>query len=83
MRFGLLEADMDTDARSPIEAVRMFYDNVRRVTARDEKRGFRGNIVVNNTYVYDGDIKDREAGRDKKARPQKSSRAARAIQGIY
>ena len=57
VRSGLLGADADTEAGSPIEAVRKLYKNVRRVTARDEKRGVRGNIVVNNTYVYDGDRK--------------------------
>ena len=61
VRAGLLGADADTEAGSPIEAVRKLYKNVRRVTARDEKRGLRGNIVVNNTYVYDGDRKEQES----------------------
>lgn len=58
-RRGLLTADKEIEAESPIEAVRMFYSNVRRITERDTRNGFRGDIVVNNTYVYEGVLKDK------------------------
>lgn len=57
VRRGLLADDKEIEAESPIEAVRMFYRNVKRISQRQEKLGFRPNIVVNNTYCYDGDFK--------------------------
>lgn len=57
-RRGLLTADKEIEAESPIEAVRTPYKNVRRVTERDTRRGFSGDIVVNNRYVYDGTFRN-------------------------
>lgn len=44
-------------ARSPMEAVKIFYNNVERVTDREMRRGSSANIVVNNIYCYNGDFK--------------------------
>nr|DAU19728.1 MAG TPA: hypothetical protein [Caudoviricetes sp.] len=50
VRDGLLGDDKTVEAKSPIEAVRKFYNNVKRV-----KNG--GDIVVNSSYCYVGDRK--------------------------
>lgn len=50
IRGGLLDEDKIIEAKSPIEAVRMLYNNVKRV-----KNG--GDIVVNASYCYVGDRK--------------------------
>lgn len=46
VRGGLLAEDCVVSATSPIQAVRKFYKNVKRVR--------NGDIVVNNTYCYMG-----------------------------
>lgn len=46
---GLLSDDSEIIARSPIEAVRKLYRNVKRVK--------NGHIVVNHTYCYIGERK--------------------------
>lgn len=51
VRDGLLGDDKTVEAKSPIEAVRKFYNNVKRV-----KNG--GDIVVNGSYCYVGDRKN-------------------------
>lgn len=48
-RGGLLDDDKIVKARSPIEAVRKLYNNVKRVK--------NGNIVVNHSYCYEGTLK--------------------------
>lgn len=45
----LLDDNKVIDARSPIEAVRKIYKNVKRVR--------NGSIVVNHKYCYEGEIK--------------------------
>lgn len=50
IRGGLLDEDKIIEAKSPIEAVRKLYNNVKRV-----KNG--GDIVVNGCYCYVGDRK--------------------------
>lgn len=50
IRDGLLADDKTVEAKSPIEAVRKLYNNVKRV-----KNG--GDIVVNGRYCYEGEIK--------------------------
>lgn len=50
IRSGLLADDKTVEAKSPIEAVRKLYNNVKRV-----KNG--GDIVVNGRYCYTGDKK--------------------------
>lgn len=47
VRGGLLADDKTVEAKSPIEAVRKLYNNVKRVT-----KG--GDIVVNGRYCYEG-----------------------------
>jgi hypothetical protein len=47
VRGGLLADDKTVEAKSPIEAVRKLYNNVKRV-----KNG--GDIIVNGSYCYDG-----------------------------
>lgn len=47
IRSGLLSDDKTVEAKSPIEAVRKLYNNVKRV-----KNG--GDIVVNGSYCYEG-----------------------------
>lgn len=47
LRGGLMSDNNVITARSPIEAVRKFYRNVKRVK--------NGNIVVNHRYCYEGD----------------------------
>lgn len=49
IRGGLLDEDKIIEAKSPIEAVRKLYNNVKRVK--------NGDIVVNNRYCYIGDKK--------------------------
>ena len=51
IRGGLMADDTVVAAKSPIEAVRTLYDNVRRVK--------NGDIVVNHRFCYDGDKKRR------------------------
>lgn len=51
VRDGLLGEDKIIEAKSPIEAVRKLYNNVKRV-----KTG--GDIVVNGSYCYVGDRKN-------------------------
>ena len=51
VRGGLLADDKIIEAKSPIEAVRKLYNNVKRV-----KNG--GDIVVNGSYCYTGDRKN-------------------------
>lgn len=51
IREGLLADDTIIEAKSPIEAVRKLYNNVKRV-----KNG--GDIVVNGSYCYTGDKKN-------------------------
>ena len=51
IRGGLMGDDKVVEAKSPIEAVRKFYDNVKR------DKFCSGPIVVNNSYVYYGDRK--------------------------
>jgi hypothetical protein len=46
IRGGLLADDKIIEAKSPIEAVRKIYNNVKRVK--------NGDIVVNNRYCYIG-----------------------------
>lgn len=46
VRGGLLADDKIIEAKSPIEAVRKLYNNVKRVK--------NGDIVVNNRYCYIG-----------------------------
>lgn len=58
VRRGLLTDDKEIEAESPIEAVRMFYRNVKRISQRQEKAGCRADIVVNNTYCYSGDFRN-------------------------
>lgn len=50
VRGGLLADDETVEAKSPIEAVRKLYNNVKRV-----KNG--GDIVVNGSYCYTGERK--------------------------
>ena len=50
VRGSLLQDDIIVLAKSPMEAVKKYYDNVR----RNYKNG---DIVVNNRYMYDGDKK--------------------------
>lgn len=51
IRDGLLADDKTVEAKSPIEAVRKLYNNVKRV-----KNG--GDIIVNGSYCYVGDRKN-------------------------
>ena len=51
VRDGLLGEDKIIEAKSPIEAVKKVYNNVKRV-----KNG--GKIVVNGSYWYVGDRKN-------------------------
>lgn len=51
IRGGLLGEDKIIEAKSPIEAVKKLYNNVKRV-----KNG--GDIVVNSRYCYTGDKKN-------------------------
>lgn len=51
VRVGLLGDDEIIEAKSPIEAVRKLYNNVKRV-----KNG--GDIVVNGSYCYTGERKN-------------------------
>ena len=51
VRDGLLGEDKIIEAKSPIEAVKKLYNNVKRV-----KTG--GYIVVNGSYWYVGDRKN-------------------------
>lgn len=57
IRGGLLADDRIVEATTPIQAVRKFYDNVKRV-----KNG--GDIVVNNRYCYEGDLKQNDTRRN-------------------
>lgn len=50
IRGGLMSDDVAVMANSPIEAVRKFYNNVKRVK--------NGDIVVNRKYCYLGDKKE-------------------------
>lgn len=50
IRGGLLGDDKIIEAKSPIEAVKKLYNNVKRV-----KSG--GDIVVNGSYCYTGEKK--------------------------
>lgn len=49
VRGGLLDEDKIIEAKSPIEAVRKLYNNVKRVK--------NGDIVVNGSYCYKGEKK--------------------------
>lgn len=49
VRGGLLSDNTEVEARSPIEAVRKLYRNVKRVK--------NGSIVVNHRYCYEGERK--------------------------
>lgn len=51
VRVGLLGDDETVEAKSPIEAVRKLYNNVKRVKNC-------GDIVVNGSYCYVGDRKN-------------------------
>lgn len=49
IRGGLLDEDKIIETKSPIEAVRKLYNNVKRVK--------NGDIVVNGRYCYTGEKK--------------------------
>lgn len=57
IRLGLTH-EFFVEAKSPIEAVRQFYNNVERVKS--------GPIIVNDLYCYVGELKDEKAEKIKK-----------------